>query len=366
MDTRSRVAAISAHRNRRFGLTSRQLNLVIEVLFVSLVATGLASWLLPLDQAWVATTIHGIAGFMLFAVVPLKVLGPVRTGFRRRRLSRWLSATFGVMVLAVLVIGVLHANGIWWGYGYWTGMWTHLLLGFSSIPLFLWHVVSRPSKSARPKRVDVDRRSLLTTSTLLAAGVGAWGTQEVVLKAVGADAADRAGTGSHEIASFDPDAMPRMIWIDDKRPKIDFDTWELRVEGKVVALDDLWAMSKPVVAWLDCTDGWRSRQNWDVVPLSDLISNERARSIQVTSATGYRRLFPLSSASSVYLCVGYDGRRLHGGHGAPVRIVAPNRRGPWWIKWVTDVELSDRPAWMQLPLPGPSFGAGSSSKGAES
>ncbi len=355
METQSRIVALTSRRNRQFGLTARQLNLVIEVLFITLIATGLLSWILSLNLAWIATTVHGIAGFALFAIVPLKVRGPVRTGFRRRRTSRWLSAIFGVMVLAVLVIGVLHANAIWWGYGYWTGMWTHLLVGFSSIPLFLWHVASRPAKSARPKRVDVDRRSLLTTSALLAAGAGAWGTQELAQKVVGAEAGNRAGTGSHEIASFDPDNMPRMIWINDKRPKIDFATWDLRIEGRSVALDDLTAMSTPLAAWLDCTDGWRSQQNWDVVPLADLLSGASARSIMVTSATGYRRLFSRSDADGVYLCVGYDGKPLHGGHGAPVRIVAPNRRGPWWIKWVTEVELSDRPVWMQLPLPGPTL-----------
>lgn len=355
MEVQARIDSLSAKRNRRFGLTSRQLNLVIELLFITLIVTGLLSWTFSLNLAFVATTVHSIAGFMLLAIVPLKVRGPVRTGFRRGRVTRWLSALFGIMVLAVLVIGVLHANAIWWGYGYWTGMWTHLLVGFSSIPLFLWHVLSRPSKSARPKRVDADRRAFLTTSALLAAGAGAWGAQEVTQKVVGASAHDRAGTGSHEIASFDPDKMPRMIWINDTRPTIDFETWDLRVEGQSVALADLWAMSKPLAAWLDCTDGWRSQQNWDVVPLADLLSDDDSRSVKVTSATGYNRLFSRSSADEVYLCVGYDGRRLHGGHGAPVRVVAPNRRGPWWIKWVTNVELSDRPEWLQLPLPGPTL-----------
>ncbi|WP_407647156.1 molybdopterin-dependent oxidoreductase [Goekera deserti] len=38
-------------------------------------------------------------------------------------------------------------------------------------------------------------------------------------------------------------------------------------------------------------------------------------------------------------------------HGAPVRLVAPGRRGFWWVKWVTSVELSDRPPWWQSPFP---------------
>jgi hypothetical protein len=40
-----------------------------------------------------------------------------------------------------------------------------------------------------------------------------------------------------------------------------------------------------------------------------------------------------------------------GGHGAPVRLLAPGRRGPWWVKWVRSVDLVDRPWWLQLPFP---------------
>ena len=71
----------------------------------------------------------------------------------------------------------------------------------------------------------------------------------------------------------------------------------------------------------------------------------------MTSATGYSRLFPSGDAGRLYLAVGYDGRPLRRGHGAPVRLVAPGRRGPWWVKWVTSVEPSDRPDWLQLPFP---------------
>lgn len=155
MEVQTRLESLTSKRDRRFGLTSRQLNAVIELLFVTLIATGLLSWIFSLNLASLATTIHSIAGFMLLALVPLKIRGPVRTGFRRKRISRWLSAVFGIMVLAVLIIGVLHANAIWRGYGYWTGMWTHLLVGFSSIPLFLWHVVSRPRQDAAD---DLDQR----------------------------------------------------------------------------------------------------------------------------------------------------------------------------------------------------------------
>jgi hypothetical protein len=34
-----------------------------------------------------------------------------------------------------------------------------------------------------------------------------------------------------------------------------------------------------------------------------------------------------------------------------VRLIAPGRRGYWWVKWVTSVEPDERPSWLQSPLP---------------
>jgi DMSO/TMAO reductase YedYZ molybdopterin-dependent catalytic subunit len=71
----------------------------------------------------------------------------------------------------------------------------------------------------------------------------------------------------------------------------------------------------------------------------------------VKSKTGYDRLFANDALDDLYLAVGYGGEPLRAGHGAPVRLIAPGRRGPWWVKWVTSVEPDDRPSWLQLPLP---------------
>ena len=77
----------------------------------------------------------------------------------------------------------------------------------------------------------------------------------------------------------------------------------------------------------------------------------RARSIEVTSVTGYTRRFDVTEAVGLWLVTACEGRALTPGTGAPVRLVAPRRRGFWWVKWVATVRLSDRPAWAQLPFP---------------
>ena len=45
------------------------------------------------------------------------------------------------------------------------------------------------------------------------------------------------------------------------------------------------------------------------------------------------------------------GAPLSAGHGFPARLVAPGRRGFWWVKWVTDVRVEDAPWWRQSPFP---------------
>ncbi|HYZ98579.1 MAG TPA: molybdopterin-dependent oxidoreductase, partial [Acidimicrobiales bacterium] len=162
----------------------------------------------------------------------------------------------------------------------------------------------------------------------------------------------RRFTGSHEAGSFDPDRMPTVSWINDRAPaSTDAAAWRLDVLGDRVDVADLAARSRPVTATLDCTGGWWSTQAWDAVPLRELIADRSARSIKVASATGYSRLFPFGDVDDLYLAVGYGGQPLRRGHGAPVRLVAPGRRGPWWIKWVTSVQLDDRPWWFQTPFP---------------
>ncbi len=77
----------------------------------------------------------------------------------------------------------------------------------------------------------------------------------------------------------------------------------------------------------------------------------RHRSVVVNSQTGYARRFPARDTDSLWLVTHVGGRPLSAGHGFPARIVAPGRRGFWWVKWVTDIHTSDVPWWVQLPFP---------------
>lgn len=330
-------------------LTPRQVDVLLELLLLGAVASGLTAWAVGTGWSRVATAVHAVCGLTVAVLAAAKVRGSVRVGLRRRRPSRWLSVLFGGLVVATISLGALHATGLWFGVGYWSALWTHFLLAFVLLPFFVWHVVSRPD---RPKLADLDRRAVLRGSVALSVGAAVYGAQEVAVRVAGLAGGDRRFTGSHQVGSFDPDRMPTVSWINDEAPaSTDAAGWRLDVLGETVDVRDLRARAQPVSATLDCTGGWWSTQAWDAVPLREVLGDRRARSVKVTSSTGYSRLFPVSDVDELYLAVGYAGEPLRRGHGEPVRLIAPGRRGPWWIKWVTSVQLDDRPWWLQTPFP---------------
>jgi Oxidoreductase molybdopterin binding domain len=318
----------------------------IEVLVLVAVASGLTSWAVGVSWGRWVTVVHGVAGLSLLVLAPAKARGSVRTGMRRGRHTRWLSLALAALVLTTIVLGFVHATGLAHGVGYWSPLWTHFLAALIVLAVFTWHVFSRP---ARPGIADLDRRAFIRGGAVVAVGAAAYATQEVVVRALGLDGGDRRFTGSHEVGSLAPADMPTVSWINDEAP--DATGWRLEIAGAPTDLDDLRRRAFPVEATLDCTGGWWSTQRWDAVPVADLLRGQSARSIKVSSATGYSRLFPFSDADRLYLAVGYGGEPLRRGHGAPVRLVAPGRRGPWWVKWVSSVALDDRPWWLQLPFP---------------
>ena len=174
----------------------------------------------------------------------------------------------------------------------------------------------------------------------------------------GAPGARRRVTGSHERGTDDPAAMPVTQWIGDEVPQgqaagLDVVMGHTLVRMAVADLD----RGDAVRAVLDCTGGWYAVQDWRGVRLDRLLAEHLGRelppdgSIDVVSVTGFRRRLPLSGAGELLLATHAAGRPLSPGHGAPVRLVAPGRRGFWWVKWVARLEVVDAPWWLQPPFP---------------
>ena len=202
--------------------TARRVDLLLGVAVTVAAATGLASWAVGSGWARWVTVVHALAGLSVVALAPAKVRGSVRVGLKRRRITRWLSVLLGGLVAATVVLGVLHATGLWHGVGYWSALWTHVLLAALLAPLVVWHIASRPG---RPRVTDLDRRTLAGAGAVAAAAAATYGIQQL---AVGDN---RRFTGSHEIASFHPSQMPTTMWLNDRTPRVPARHGQLPVRG---------------------------------------------------------------------------------------------------------------------------------------
>ena len=107
--------------------------------------------------------------------------------------------------------------------------------------------------------------------------------------------------------------------------------WTLRTPSRVWTLDELVAFDDRLTATLDCTGGFYSTQEWSGVRLDRLLPRANRSSIRVISSTGYDRRFPAVEASSLLLATRFGDTLLDPGHGSPARLVAPDRRGFWWV-----------------------------------
>jgi DMSO/TMAO reductase YedYZ molybdopterin-dependent catalytic subunit len=227
-------------------------------------------------------------------------------------------------------------------------MQVHVGSAILAAPLLASHVLRH--RRQRLRRLDLSRRVLLRTGVLAAGAAATYGMLEGIGRLLGSTSVSRAATGSHRLS---PAAAPATIWLFDQIPDLTADH-RVDVAGTRFSVSDLASRSRAVAARLDCTSGWYTEAEWTAVNLADLLPADQlaaAPSVEVISVTGYRRRFPAEEADALWLATGYQGEPLQAGHGAPVRLIAPHRRGFWWVKWVESVKLSDLPAWGQSPFP---------------
>ena len=97
---------------------------------------------------------------------------------------------------------------------------------------------------------------------------------------------------------------------------------------------------------LDCTSGWYAEREWQGVGVDELLGRAGPTSggewVRFRSVTGYKWSVPVEEARECLLATHVDGDPLTHGHGAPLRLVAPGRRGFQWVKWVTSVEVTEQ------------------------
>ena len=314
------------------------------------------------DGEWVFW-LHGIAGFSLLGLVIWKYRIVWRS-FQRRGLA---AETIGSIVLTLLFIGVLTSGALWAiigrgsldvpFYGNMRLLVIHTALGLAlTIPLIV-HAAMRWPRRVKPTDFT-NRRAALRLLAVALGGLILWQGASAAAPLVGQRP---RFTGSRADASGQGNAHPVTQWLFDRRQRIDADQWRLSIVGRVsnpsvYSLDELTAVARHHArATLDCTGGWYTIQDWSGVRLSDLLAaaspDSAAESVVIESVTGFNRRFPIRDTDQLLLATRVAGEPLSSGHGYPLRLVAPGRRGYHWVKWVTKVEVSDKPSWWQSPLP---------------
>ena len=139
-------------------------------------------------------------------------------------------------------------------------------------------------------------------------------------------------------------------WVADDPDPVDADGWRLSVGGAVADPLELsyaeLAADDERRALLDCTSGWYSEHDWQGVSVDSLLEAvepaDDAAWVSFRSVTGYRWSLPVEEARGALLATAVDGEQLSHGHGFPLRLVAPGRRGFQWVKWVESVRVTRR------------------------
>ena len=334
------------------GRAGRRTNVALLAVLGAAFASGCVAFGVgTMDGARLVAVVHGALGLGLLLLVPWKSV-IIRRGLARPSSSRDRTAgvALGVLLLLSLCAGVLHAVTGYRGVAGISALAVHVGAAAIALPFLLIHVRGRRQWM---RRSDLSRRTLLRAGAFGVGSLAAYATLAASTSLLALPGRQRRPTGSYQIGSGDPDAMPVTQWFTDTVPALSPATWEVSLSLDRIPYSDLAAGRDTVRAVLDCTGGWYAEQEWRGVALSRLLKQVPAgtQSIDVISSTGYRRRLPLADLDHLLLATHAAGKPLSEGHGGPVRLVAPGRRGFWWVKWVQRIEVTAEPWWLQPPFP---------------
>lgn len=318
------------------------------VLFTA--GSGILSFLGHTPEWAVLFWAHRLVGLSLVPLIGFK-LARVRhrlTDPDQWRLSTPLSVLTGLAAAAAVGTGALWVFGVEPGLGPVTMLTLHAGFGLLLVLLMVLHARTRFRPPSRPEFAR--RRTAMQYGAMLVAAAVVYRGQTLLNDLFDTPGADRRVTGSHRREGSGNDSFPVVSWVADDPDPVGTETWELAVGGAVgEPLDlpyDALAPETVEEATLDCTGGWYTVQEWGGVRVGDLLAEasaaDDARYVRFESVTGYRWSLPIEEARDALLATHVGDERLSHGHGAPLRLVAPGRRGFQWVKWVERVEVRRR------------------------
>jgi DMSO/TMAO reductase YedYZ molybdopterin-dependent catalytic subunit len=325
----------------------------LDRLLAVLIAAQVVSGLLSLRAGVPATAplfwFHGLVGGALLIAAAEKLRRSIGPALRRRRWRRLvLGALLTLLVAAALAGGFAWvAGGRILSIGPWTILTLHVWAGLAVIPIVALHLLPRRWRLLRPRRLGtarMSRRTVLGMGGIAAMGAVAWGAANLLDRVQGGV---RRFTGSRWLP--DGGIPPPTTFYGEPTPPVDAVAWRLRVDGRVATpltldlaqLADLGEVEREAV--LDCTSGWVMRTGWRGTPLRAVLAaagaDPQATRISVRSVTGWMVRLSAHELDGALLATHVAGRPLPAANGSPVRLVAPQRRGLDWIKWVERIDV---------------------------
>lgn len=136
---------------------------------------------------------------------------------------------------------------------------------------------------------------------------------------------------------------------------VDINNYVLKVSGFVkspvsLAYDDVLALpAYEKLITLYCIEGWKATVLWKGALLKDIIDlagiDDQANTVIFHSVDGYTTSLPLQDIISKNMILAYSSNNitLPPELGYPFIVVAEDKLGYKWARWVNEIELSDNP-----------------------
>ena len=135
---------------------------------------------------------------------------------------------------------------------------------------------------------------------------------------------------------------------------LDRGSYRLQVTGLVgqdlnMSYDQMLELSAySEVAYMPCVEGWGFYGKWTGFRVTDLLNISGLRSganyVLFSSADGYSTTLPLDylRQNRILLAYGLNDLTLPPDRGFPLQLVAKNKYGYKWAKWITSIEVTDK------------------------
>jgi DMSO/TMAO reductase YedYZ molybdopterin-dependent catalytic subunit len=198
------------------------------------------------------------------------------------------------------------------------------------------------------------RRVLISTSVVLTAIIAL----VVVLVVFGPESGEVEQLEGVEVREYEGENLSSINDFRENSIKgpqyVDIDSYQLEITGLVAnptsytydeVIDDNKNYNK--VVRLNCVEGWAVNILWEGVLVRDMLEEAgplpEANTIIFHAYDGYTTSFPLEYVDMFDILMAYKMNEvtLPPERGYPFQLVAESKWGYKWIKWITEIELSD-------------------------